>query len=438
MILSGHHDKLSPSGSKRVVITGMSVLTTLADALEPFHLALLAGKSGLTRWKNPLYADCCSKIGGDLSEYDKEGKLASLRELIPAEAFRRLRRLTGNSPDAANTIMLVAAEAFAHAGLFGTATPDRMSAILAGHYLYDLYKLANWRAYEADPDGIEVSFGLKELDSDALACIAEVLGIFGPAYGVGGACAAGNIGLRAALDEIRHHGAHVVVVASGSHELSPASLHSLAKLGALSLEGFEAEPARASRPFDAARNGFVPASGAAALILESLEHARRRGAPILAEVLGVGVTTNGSRSPTPVEEHMALAMERALAEAGIDKGSIGYISAHATSTPLGDLAEAKAIGRVFGEHAANLKVNALKSMLGHQLAASVLVETVAAVLQLRSGQLYPSINIDRLDPEIDLDVCANTSVACRVDFMMKNAFGFGGVNTACIIGRYDA
>ncbi|MCB2188803.1 MAG: beta-ketoacyl-[acyl-carrier-protein] synthase family protein [Deltaproteobacteria bacterium] len=437
MTLSGHHDNLTPRGSPRVVITGMAVLTTLADALEPFHQALSAGRSGVTRWKNPLYANCDSQIGGDLWGYDREGKLASLRMRLPAETFRRLRRLAGNSPAAANTVMLVAAEAFAHAGLFGAAAPHRTSAILAGHYLYDLYKLANWRAYEAEPDGIEVSFGLKEIDSDALACTAEVLGICGPAYGVGGACAAGNLGLRAALDEIRHHGAEVALVVSGSHELTPAALHSLAKLGALSLEGWQDEPARASRPFDAARNGFVPAAGAAALILESLAHARRRGAPILAEVLGVGVTTNGSRSPTPAEEPMARAMEQALAEAGIDKTAINYVSAHATSTPLGDLAEARAIGRVFGEQAAKLKVNALKSMLGHQLAASVLVETVAAVLQLRAGQLYPSINIDRLDPEIDLDVCANHGVAWRVDFLMKNAFGFGGVNTACVMGRCD-
>ena len=132
---------------------------------------------------------------------------------------------------------------------------------------------------------------------------------------------------------------------------------------------------------------------------------------------------------------MAWAMEQALAEAGIDKTAIGYVAAHATSTPLGDLAEARAIARVFGNHAPSLHVNALKSMLGHLMASSVLVETVAAVLQLRSGWLYPSINIDRLDPDIGLAVCANRAVPCRVDALMKNAFGFGGVNTACVLAR---
>ncbi len=424
-------------GEKRIVITGMSVLTTLADTLDDFHAALMAGRSGLGPWKNPLYAGCCSRIGGDLSPYDREGRLSALRKRLPDEAFRRLRRLVRNSPDTAVTALFVAAEAFAGAGLFGVADGRRMGAILAGHYLYDLYKWANWQAYAADPDDMDVSLGVKEIDSDALGCITGVLGIFGPAYGVGGACAAGNLGIRAAMDAIRYHGAEAMVVVSGCHDLTPASLHSLARLGAIALEGVEGDPARASRPFDAARHGFVPASGAAALALESLEQAASRGATPLAEVLGVGVTNSASRSPTPVEEPMVWAMEQALAEAGIDKTAIGYVAAHATSTSLGDLAEARAIARVFGNHAPSLHVNALKSMLGHLMASSVLVETVAAVLQLRSGWLYPSINIDRLDPDIGLAICANRAAPCRVDALMKNAFGFGGVNTACVLARCD-
>lgn len=424
-------------GEKRIVITGMSVLTTLADTLDDFHAALMAGRSGLGPWKNPLYAGCCSRIGGDLFPYDREGRLDALRKRLPDEAFRRLRRQVRNSPDAAVTALFVAAEAFVGAGLFGVADGRRMGAILAGHYLYDLYKWDNWQAYAVDPDDMDVSLGIKEIDTDALGCITDVLGIFGPAYGVGGACAAGNIGIRAGLDAIRHHGADVMAVVSGCHELTPASLSSLAKLGAIALEGPGGNAARASRPFDAARNGFVPASGAASIILESLEHATARGATPLAEVLGVGVTNSGSRSPTPVEEPMAWAMEQALAEANIDKTAIGYLATHATSTPLGDLAEARAIVRVFGNHAPDLKVNALKSMLGHLMASSVLVETVAAVLQLRSGWLYPSINIDRLDPDIGLEVCANRAVPRRVDALMKNAFGFGGVNTACVLARCD-
>ncbi len=132
-------------GDKRVVVTGLAVITTLADSPAALHAALLAGESGLSHWKYPLYSGCLSKIGGDLSQYDWEGKLASLRERIPADSFRRLRRLAVSSPSPTILVMLVAAEAFADAGLFPAASPERTSAILAGHYLYDLYKLANWR-----------------------------------------------------------------------------------------------------------------------------------------------------------------------------------------------------------------------------------------------------------------------------------------------------
>lgn len=426
----------SPQGRETVVITGMSVISTLGDTLEAFHQALLQGQSGITRWRNALYDGGASRIGGDLSTYDLDAKQASLRERIPPEAFRRLRRLAASSPRAARVAMLTAAAAFTDAGLFGTQHPERMAAILAGHYLYDVYKLTNWQAFAVDPDESDVSLGVKEIDTDALACIMNVLGLTGPAYSLGGACAAGNIALRAAVDEIRHHACSAVVVVSAFQELAPASLHSLARLGALSLGTFDAEPSRASRPFDAGRNGFVPATGAAGLVLESLEHARARGVRIYAEVLGVGVNSSGSRNPSPMEEHMAGAMTLALAEAGLEGTAIDAICAHATATPLGDLAEAKAIRRVFGEHAGALKVNALKSMLGHQLSASALVETVASVLELRAGVLYPTINIERVDPEIGLDVCPNQSIEYQATYLMKNAFGFGGVNTACILGRY--
>lgn len=428
--------QVMPAG-KRIVITGMSVISTLGDTLEAFHSGLLQGKSGITAWKNPIYSRGYSRIGGDLFEYDIDGKILYLRDRLPAEVFRRMGRLVSNSPRAAGISMLIAAEAFADASLFGAKThPERVSTILAGHYMYELYKLANWWAFVSDPDEINVALALNEIETDALGCITEVLGVTGPGLSTGGACAAGNIALRAAVDEIRHHDSDVSLVVAAFHELTPASHHSLAMLGALSLGKFDHEPGRASRPFDAERNGFVPAAGAAALALERLDHAIRRGARIYAEILGVGVNTSGSREPTPMEEPMAKVMELALKEARVDKSEIDYISAHATSTQLGDVAEARAIRRVFGDHARDLRINALKSMLGHQLAASALVEIVASVLQMGAGVIYPTINIERLDPEIDLDVCANHGVELRTYCLMKNAFGFGGVNSSCVLRRY--
>ncbi|WP_281175457.1 beta-ketoacyl-[acyl-carrier-protein] synthase family protein [Desulfobacter vibrioformis] len=432
--------KSAPSPSchpKRIVITGMSVISTLGDDLGAFHANLLRGKSGITAWKAPV-SGCFSRIGGDMSAYDMGAKLSSLGRILPTAVFRRLGKLVHQSPRATGIGMLIAGQAFADAGLFGVKIrPERLSAILAGPYLYDLYKQANWLAFASDPDDSDVALALKEMDTDALACIMEVLGINGPCFSTGGACAAGNIALRTAMDEIRYHGSSAALVVSGFHELTPASLHSLARMGALSLDRFDAEPGRASRPFAADRNGFVPATGAAGLVIEELTHALGRGARIYAEVLGVGINTNSSRNPTPQAEPMARVMELALEEADVDKNEIDYLCAHATATPLGDLAEARAIERVFGARAGKLKINALKSMLGHQLGASALVEMVACVLQMRNGVLYPTINMERRDPEISLDVCANQCVEYRPDTVMKNAFGFGGVNSAAILRRYD-
>lgn len=428
---------MSPTAPRqiKIAITGMSAITPLGDSLGTLHQALTQGRSGISVWNNPLYSGCVSKVGGDLSGFDADGKLQALRARLSDELFRRTRRLMTNSPRTTAVALLAGVEAFADAGLCSGTEGNGYSAILAGNSLHEFYKLKNWRAYEADHSEVDVSLGVKEMDTDALACITEALGVTGPAYSTGGACAAGNIALRSASDEIRHHGATAALVVAPPHELTPATLHSLASLGALATGEPGEAPEQVSRPFDLGRNGFVPAAGAAALVLEDLEHARKRGAHVYAELLGVGATTSGTRSPTPALEHMAEAMERALAEARVDKNRIGYVSAHATSTRLGDAAEAAAIRKVFGSHAATLKVNALKSMLGHQLSASALVEVVACVLQLRAGVLYPTINIERPDPEIGLDVCANRRVECKVDYLMKNAFGFGGVNTACVIGR---
>lgn len=431
---------MSPSrqSNRRIVVTGMSVISTLGDTLETFHTNLLQGRSGITHWKSPLYPESYSQIGGDLSEYDIGKKMLSLCNRVPADVSRLMRRLAVNSPRNTIVSMFIAAEAFIDAGLFETKTnPERISIILAGYYMHELYKLENWRAFASDPDEIDVSLALKEIDTDALAGITEFLGINGPCFSTGGACAAGNIALRTAVDEIRYHNSDAALVFSAFHELTPASFHSLGKLGALSLEKFDKEPARASRPFDADRNGFVPATGAAALVIEELDHALGRGARIYAELMGVGINNNGSRNPAPLEDSMVRVMELALNEAGVGSSEIDYISAHATSTPLGDLTEARAIRRVFGDHSgSHLKVNALKSMLGHQLAASALVEIVACVLQMRAGILYPTINIERVDPEINLDVCANHSAEYRTNCLMKNAFGFGGINSACILRRY--
>jgi 3-oxoacyl-(acyl-carrier-protein) synthase len=254
---------------------------------------------------------------------------------------------------------------------------------------------------------------------------------------MGGACASANIGLRAALDEIRHHDHDVVVLGGPCLDFSPMGLHAMALMGAISFQSFNDEPHRASRPWDARREGFVPAHGAATLVLEELEHARDRGARIYAEVVGCVASSDGCHLPSPSTEGQARTIARLFRETGVAPEEVEYVNAHATSTPLGDLSEIRALRTAFGKHAERLKINAPKSMLGHTCWSAPAVETVAAILQMNGGRLAPSINIDELDPEVDLDVCANGAVDLKPRFALKNSFGFGGINCCSLLRHPD-
>jgi 3-oxoacyl-(acyl-carrier-protein) synthase len=182
----------------------------------------------------------------------------------------------------------------------------------------------------------------------------------------------------------------------------------------------------------------VPAHGGGVLVLEELEAAVRRGARIYAEILGVDSNSDANHLPQPSEAGQARLMARVLRQCGLEPAEIDYLNAHATSTPLGDLTEIRSIERVFGAHARRLKINATKSLLGHTCWAAPVVETIAAILQMHAGRLHPSINIDELDPAIDLDVCAGRdAVEHPVRTFMKNSFGFGGINSVSILRRWE-
>jgi 3-oxoacyl-(acyl-carrier-protein) synthase len=421
---------------KRIAITGMSINTPLGDILEVFLDNLLQGRSAITRWKALDAFGIYSKVGGDLSEYDIVGKASSLRKQIPHEVSGRLRRLMRYSPWSTKLSILMAVDAFLDASLFTfPVEPERVSAIVAGHNINSMHSYRNWQQFVEGPNHIDALYALSSLDSDHAGCVADVLGIQGSAYTVGGACASGNVALRCAMDEIRLHNMDIVLVVGAVYDASPLELHSLAMMGAISVTSFNAEPAKASRPFDMAREGFVPSHGGGALILEDLDHAENRGARIYGELLGVEVSSAASRLPGPSEEHEAQVIGRVLRNTGIDPRKIDFVSAHATSTQVGDMTEIRALQRVFGDHARSLKINAPKSMLGHTCWSSAVVETVAALLQMVAGRFHPSTNIDHLDPGIDIDVCANRMTEHPVHYLLKNAFGMGGINSASIIHR---
>ena len=420
--------------NKRIAITGMSINTPLGDTLPGFLDALMAGRSAVSNWRAFSTDNVYSKVGGDLSCYDVAQAVADLDGRIPADVHKRLRKLANRVPWTTRHSMLLATKGWLDAGLFEhTYDEDRIAVIIAGHNLNALYQYESRIRFQEEPDFIDGMTSLYSLDTDHAGCVSEVLQARGPIYTVGAACASGNVNLRAAIDEIRHHGAQAAVVVGAVLEFAPVDVHAMALMGAITYQSFNDEPHRASRPYDTAREGFVPAHGGAALVLEDYDTARARGARIYAEVLGAAANSDGNHLPQPSAEGQRRVMTRLLAECGVKPNEVDYINAHATSTPLGDLTELQSIKQVFGDHAYTLKINAAKSMLGHTCWAAPVVETVAAVLQMREGRLHQSINIDDLDPAVDLDVCRDGPVNHRVRTLMKNSFGFGGINCVSLI-----
>jgi 3-oxoacyl-[acyl-carrier-protein] synthase II len=260
-------------------------------------------------------------------------------------------------------------------------------------------------------------------------------GIKGPNFAVATACASAGNSIGCALRAIQQGDADVMLTGGSEAALTPMGLAGFQNMKALSSRGDA--PQRASRPFDADRDGFVLAEGAGVVVLEEFEHARRRGARIYGELVGYGASGDAGHITQPDEEGRgaARAMAMAIEDAGLMPTAIDYINAHGTSTPLGDKAETVAMKRVFREHAAKLVVSSTKSQLGHTLGASGGIELVACALTVSRGVIAPTINLENPDPACDLDYCAKVAREVRVDVAMSNSFGFGGHNASLVLAK---
>jgi 3-oxoacyl-(acyl-carrier-protein) synthase len=422
---------------KRIVVTGMSINTPIGDNLDSFLNNLLAGKSAITNWKTLDSSRIYSKVGGDLGEYDIQAKIESYKGRIPADVYERMHKFAGKFPFSISVSLQIAVEAFLDSGYINEIKDgNNIATVVAGHNLNQKYTFENHDVFNDEPEFVDGLFALYGLDTHHVGSVTDVLQLHGPAYTVGGACASGNVALRCAVDEIQLHDVNVAAVVAPMLDYSQLDMQGMAIMGAISYKSFNDTPEKASRPYDTKREGFIPSHGAAALILEDLDHALARGAKIYAEILGVESSSDGCHLPQPSQIGQARLMKRLLKNAGVKPEEVDYINAHATSTPLGDLTELRSIKDVFGAHCKNLKINAPKSMLGHTCWSAATVETVAAILQMNKGELHPSINIDNLDPEVDIDVCRNEKKKHNVNILLKNSFGFGGINSISLIKKY--
>ena len=415
----------------------MAINTPIGDTLDEFINNLMDGKSAVTKWDTLDTSRIYAKVGGDLGRYDVHAKILSYKDRIPEDIYNRLLKLGSKSPLSIAISLLISVEAFLDSGYIKSIEDgNNIATIIAGHNLNQKYTFENHDVFNEEPEFVEGLFALNGLDTHHVGSVTDILQLHGPAYTVGGACASGNVALRCAVDEIQMHDVKVAAVVAPMLDFSPLDLQGMCIMGAITYKSFNEEPSRASRPYDKDREGFVPSHGSACLIVEDLEHALARGAKIYAEILGVESSSDGCHLPQPSRIGQARLMKRLLKNAGVKPEEVDYINVHATSTPLGDLTELRSIKDVFGDHCKTLKINAPKSLLGHTCWSAATVETVAAILQMNRNELHPSINIDNLDPEVDIDVCRGERKKHNIDIFLKNSFGFGGLNAISLIKKY--
>ncbi len=428
------------SEKKRVVVTGMGVMTPIGDNLDDYYENLVAGKSAITNWRYLDTSKIRCKVGGDLGDYDyKKYMNEFLKSRMPEDAFKRMKKILKTAPLATRLTVLTVAQAYIDAGLFDLKGLDttRVSALLGGHNFNSNYIFDNFRQFEEEPEYIHGMMGICVYDTDLITSAAEVCGIHGRVYSIGGTCTSSTTAMMHGLREIRSGENDIAVVTGGVLDYSPLDLQALILVSAISYRSFNEAPEKSSRPYDTRREGFVPSHGGGVLIFEELEHAKKRNAKIYAEVLEVESNSDGNHLSNPSTEGQSRLMNYVMHKAGVKPTEIDYINAHATSTPMGDRVEIASIKNVFGDHAKKLKVNAPKSMLGHAGWSAGAVESIGAILQMKHNRLHPSINIDEIDPDVDLDVCANKAQDWEINTIMKNSFGFGGLNACAIFRRFS-
>lgn len=410
--------------TRRVVVTGMSVVTALGCELPEFWERLCTGKSGITRIKRFDCSDFKVDFAGEIKDFD------------PSEHFdgKEAKRL-----DRFGQFALVAAhKAIGQSGLDFAAYPDPYRCgVIIGSGIGGLNEIEEQHSRLFDRGPTRVSpFMIPRLMVNAAAGHVSVQwGLRGPSMAIATACASSNHSIGDAVRQISYGEADVMVAGGSEAAITPMGLSGFARMGALSTR--TEAPEKASRPFDKDRDGFVLAEGAGLVVLEEYEHAKKRGAHMLAEVLGYGCSSDGNHmtAPDPQGTGAARAMSNALRDAKLRPEDIDYINAHGTSTPLGDQAETRAIRRVFESHADKLAVSSTKSQLGHLLGASGGVEFVISVLALQHQVAPPTINIESKDPECDLDYVPNEARGMKINRVLSNSFGFGGHNAVLILGK---
>jgi 3-oxoacyl-[acyl-carrier-protein] synthase II len=409
--------------TRRVVITGMGTVNPLSLDVRTYWEGLLAGRSGISLFEQLDTTPFKVKFGGEVKGFEPEKVLSS-------KDARRLDRF-------AQFAMVAAIQAVRDSGIDFTKEDPFRSGVIFGSGIGGLneFEEQHARFIKDGPGRISPFVVPKMIVNAASGNISIHFGLCGPNTAVATACSSAAHAIGDAMRAIQYDHADVMVTGGSESTITNMGLGGFIQARALSDRNDD--PKAASRPFDKDRDGFVLAEGSGVFVIEELEHARKRGATIYAELLGVGNTADAFHITSPHEcgTGAAAAMKAALRDAKLNPGDIDYVNAHGTSTPQGDVAETKAIKTVFGpEHSRRIPVSSTKSMTGHLLGASGAVELIACVMAIREGAIHPTINYTTPDPDCDLDYVPNTARQAKVRRVMSNSFGFGGHNCSVIVG----
>ncbi|ABB73706.1 3-oxoacyl-[acyl-carrier-protein] synthase II [Nitrosospira multiformis ATCC 25196] len=400
----------------RVVVTGMGVVSPIGIGVDQFWSAAVKGVSGIKRITSFDASSRRSQIAGEVTDFDPSTFL-SQKYIEQTDRFTQLA-------------LLAARLALEDAGGLEAYESRRIGVSIGsgmgGFSTFESSALRKFRSQPVPPFTVP-----RTMANSAAAWIAIRHGFKGMNLTSSTACSSGANAIGAALDLLRAGRADVVVAGGAEACVLPLTINGFEILHALTTTSND-NPARASRPFAKGRDGFVMGEGAGILILEKEEQARQRGAKIYAELAGYGQACDATHIVMPDMEGQIAAMQEAIRDAGMELDSIEHINAHATSTPLGDTVETRAIKNLFGARAADIAISATKSMVGHSIGASAAIGSIATIMALHTGTIHPTINLDEADPECDLDYTPNVAQKRSVRTGLCNAFGFGGNNASIL------
>jgi 3-oxoacyl-[acyl-carrier-protein] synthase II len=410
---------------RRVVVTGVGIVSPLGIGNEENWEALCAGRSGITPITRFDAAQYSARIAGEVKQFDPL-RFIDKKDVKKMDVFIQLA---------------IAASQFAMDDAKLTITPD--FATRAGVFIasgiggFSTIEREHKALLEGGPRRISPFFIPASIINLAAGQVSIRFGAKGPNSATCTACSASAHAIGDAFEMIRREDADVMIAGGSESAITPMGVGGFAAMRALSTRNDE--PERASRPFDKDRDGFIMGEGAGVIVLEELEFAKRRGAPIYAELVGYGMSADAYHITAPSEDGDGgmRVMQMAIRRAGITPDKVDYINAHGTSTPYNDKLETLAIKRVFGDHAYKLAISSTKSMMGHLLGAAGGVEAAISVLAIKHQMIPPTINYETPDPECDLDYVPNTKREAKIEYVLSNSFGFGGTNGALLFKKFS-